>query len=100
MVKSDVSADYVCSDNKGVIIITNKVAAMSDLNIIEKYVKELNNIDSNDIMNPQLPQSKLYLKILGVLYLLENTNLPITSDIIETVIKDTHIFNIDIVLAS
>ena len=45
-VKSDVSADYICSDNKGVIITTNKVIAPSDLNIVEKYMKELNNINS------------------------------------------------------
>jgi len=45
-VKSDVSADYICSDNKGVIITTNKVVAPSDLNIVEKYMKELNNINS------------------------------------------------------
>jgi len=34
-----------------------------------------------------------------MLYFLENINLPITSNVIEEVIKDTHIFN-DIVLAS
>ena len=32
-------------------------------------------------------------------YFLENTNLPITADIIEEVIKNTHIFN-NIVLVS
>ena len=42
-------------------------------------------------------QLKLYLKILEVSYFLENTNLLIISDVIETVIKKTHISN-DIVL--
>ena len=51
-IKSNVSANYVCSNNKEFIIITNKVAAISDLNIIEKYVKGLNKIDLNDIMSP------------------------------------------------
>ena len=50
-------------------------------------------------MSPRLPQSKSYLKILGILYFVEDTNLPITSDIIESVIKSTHILN-DIILAS
>ena len=70
---------------------------MFDLNIIEKYMKGLNNIDSNDIMSSWLPQSKLYLKILKFLKFLKNTNLIIISNIIEIVIKYTHIFN-DIIL--
>ena len=39
-VKSDVSVDFICSDNKEVIAVTP-----SDLSIVEKYVKELNNIN-------------------------------------------------------
>lgn len=34
-VKLEISADFICSNNKKVIITTNKVAAMSDLNIIK-----------------------------------------------------------------
>ena len=97
-VKSNVSADYICSDNKKVFITTNKIVASLDLNIVEKYIKDLNNINTSDIMSPQLPQLKFYLKILKVLYFLENTNLLITSNIIEMVIKDSHIFN-NIILA-
>jgi len=50
-------------------------------------------------MRSQLPQLKSYLKILEVSYFLENTNLYITFNIVEMVIKNSHIFN-DIVLAS
>ena len=39
-VKSDVSVDLICSDSKGVI-----AATPSDLSIVEKYIKELNNIN-------------------------------------------------------
>ena len=56
-VKSNISVDYICSNNKGIIIITNKVATSSNLNIMKKYVKELNNVDVNDIMSPRLSQS-------------------------------------------
>ena len=97
-VKSNISADYICSDSKKVFITTNKIAASFDLNIVEKYMKDLNNINTNDIMSPQLPQLKFYLKILEVSYFLENTNLLITSNIIEMVIKDSYIFN-NIILA-
>jgi len=42
---------------------------------------------------PQLPQSKSYLKIIGLPYLIENTNIPLTSDMVETILKNNHIFN-------
>ena len=49
-------------------------------------------------MSPRLPQSKSYLKILDILYFVEDTNLLLTYDIIEKVIKTTHIFN-NVILA-
>jgi len=51
-VKSNISTDYIPSDNKGVFITTNKIAAPSNLNIVEKYMKDLNNIITSDIMSP------------------------------------------------
>lgn len=98
-VKSNISTDYIPSDNKGVFITTNKIAAPSNLNIVEKYMKDLNNIITSDIMSPWLPQLKSYLKILEVPYFLKNTNLLITYNVIEMVIKDSYIFN-NIILAS
>ena len=62
-------------------------------------MKELNNVNSNNVMSPRLLQSKSYLKILGIPYLWKDTNLSITPNIIERVIKSTHIFD-DTVLAS
>ena len=49
-VKSEVFADFICFDNKGVIITTNKAVTSSDLNIVERYVKELNNIDLDNVI--------------------------------------------------
>ena len=51
------------------------------------------------VVSPRLPQLKSYFKILSILYFVDDTNLPITLDIIETVVKSTHIFN-NIVLVS
>ena len=51
-IKSEVLADFIHFDNKEIIITTNKAMATSDYNIIEKYIKELNNINSNDVMSP------------------------------------------------
>jgi len=72
---------------------------MSDLNIIEEYVRNLNDMDSSDVMSPRLSQLKSYLNILGILYFIENTNIPITVDIVKRVIQTTYIFN-DVVLTS
>ena len=76
--------------------MTKKVAISSNLNVVEKYMKELNNVDASNIMSSRLSQSKSYLKILGILYFIEDTNL---SDIIKRIIKIFYIFD-DIILAS
>ena len=53
-VKFEISVDFIWSDNKGLLITINKVAITSDLNIIKKYIKNLNNIYSNNIMSFRL----------------------------------------------
>ena len=64
-----------------------------DLQVIKNYVKNVENINLENIKAPRLPQSKFYLKIIGISYLIENTNIPITSDFIKSIIKVNHIFN-------
>ena len=48
---------------------------------------------------PQLPQLKSYLKIIGILYMMENTNISISANVVKTIIKNNHIFN-NITIAS
>jgi len=67
------------------------------MSIIEKYLKKAENIDLDLIKSSYLPKFKSYLKILDLSYILENTNLSITSEIVKEVIKKTYIFN-DIIL--
>ena len=97
-IKSEVAVDFIKSDNKDIIVTTNKVAATLDLNVIQDYMKNLNNINSSNVMSPRLPQSKSYLKILSIPYFVKNTNLLLTSNITEKVLETTYIFN-DVVLA-
>ena len=47
--KSEVSVDYICFDTLGIMVVTNSVSLNSDLLIIEKYVKNLENIDSTQV---------------------------------------------------
>ena len=81
------------------IIITNKVAFSLDLQTIEKYIKNANLIDTENVDIPHLPQSKLYLKIIDIPYFLENTNVLLLIHVVETIIKENHIFN-NIMVAS
>jgi len=63
-------------------------------------VKNLENIDSSQVDTPRLPQSKSYLKIIGISYF-PNGNLQdyLNSSDIENIIKQNHIFN-NVTLAS
>ena len=98
-IKSNVCADFIYADNKGVIISTNNVVSNSDLQEIEKYIKNSLQTNDNNIASPQLSQSKSYLKIVGIPYFVNKSNTYISSKDIECIIKNNHIFN-DIVLAS
>jgi len=92
-IKSDIMANFIWIDSRELIITTDKVTSSLDLNNIEKYIKNVNVIDSDNIMAPRLPQSKLFLKILSILYLIEDTSFPITSNIVEKILQSIHIFN-------
>ena len=65
--------------------IINKLGSVKpkvNMSIIKDTLKNSENINQNLIESPHLPQSKLFLKILGLLYYLENTNKAISPDII------------------
>jgi len=66
--KSEVLVDFIHSYPLGIMVVTNKVLLLSDLLIIENYVKNLESIDSTQVDSPRLPQSKSYLKIIGISY--------------------------------
>ena len=64
--KTNVLVDYICSDNMGIMIVTDKVAQQSDLSIIDHYIKNLNDINALQVEDSRLPKSKSYLKIIGI----------------------------------
>jgi len=92
-IKLKVKTDFVWTEQAGIIITTNKIATQLDLQTIEQYIKNMNYIKADSVKTPCLPQSKSYLKIIGIPYLLENTNTPIIANVVETIIKNSHIFN-------
>jgi len=92
-IKLEVFVNFIRSDYRGLIIVSNKVTSLSDISIINNYVKNTNNLDVNDIQDAQLSQSKSYSKILGIPYLIENTNNHIDLNVLEGIIKATYVFN-------
>jgi len=95
--------EYLEGDSKNITCLLLRMAAFIKQHRLEekteKYMKGLNDVDYSNIMSSRLPQSKSYLKVLGIPYFIKNTNLPIFSDIIESIIKSMHTFN-NIVLTS
>jgi len=92
-IKLDIMIDYVWPEPISITIVTSKVASPSDLQVIENFVKNIENINSEEIETSRLPQSKSYLKIISIPYFIENSNISISSDFVESVIKSNHIFN-------
>jgi len=92
-------ADFIHVEKVGIIITTNQATSVQNINTIKKILKEAKNVNQDLIKRPYLPQSKSYLKILDFYYYSENTNNPITSELVKGVIKESYIFN-DIILVS
>jgi len=98
-IKSNMIADFICIEDKGIIIIINYISSSSDLQEIEKYVKNSLSSDAKQVLLPRLLQSKFYLKIVGILYINKKTNSCISLDNMKNILKNNHLFN-NIILAS
>ena len=98
-IKSSTIADFICVEDKGIVIMTNNVSSGSDLLEIEKYIKNSLSSNTDKISLARLPQSKSYLKIGGIPFISKKTNSHISSDKIEDILKNNHLFN-NIVLTS
>jgi len=90
--KSEILVDFICSDPLGITVVTNKVSLQSNLQIIEYYVKNSEDINAFQVDISCLPQSKSYLKIIGILYFLYgNSQDHLTPSNIKTIIKQNQI---------
>ena len=67
-INSKTIVDFIHVEDKGIVITTNNISLNSDLQEIEKYVKNSLSTDAEQISPPRLPQSKSYLKIVGIPY--------------------------------
>ena len=92
-IKSEYKADYIRAEKSDIIIIIDKVISPLDLQTIEKYIENSNQINANKVESPWLPQSKFYLKIISLLYFMDNMNVLIKTNIVKKILKNNHIFN-------
>ena len=95
--KLDIVANFICITYNRIIITTNKPANDLNLSTIEKYLKSIQNVDSDSIESLHLSKSKLYMKIIGLPYKIKHD--VISPDYIEGILKETHFFK-NVVLAS
>ena len=95
--KSDIIADFIHINNNGIVITTNKPTNNLDLSTIEKFLKNINNVNPDSIKSSCLLKFKLYMKIVGLPHKLNQK--VITPNFIKDVLKESHLFK-DIILAS
>jgi len=50
-IKSDVVIDFIRSDHRGLIVVSNKIMVSSDMSIINNYIKNSDNLDIKDIQD-------------------------------------------------
>jgi len=98
-IKSSMIADFIRVEDKGIVIMTNIVSSGSDLQEVEKYVKNSLSSDVDKVSLARLSQSKSYLKIVSIPLISEKTNSHISLDEIKDILKNNHLFN-NIILAS
>ena len=51
-IKLDIRADYACLNQNSTVIVTNKIASLLNLQIIENFVKNIKYINSDNIKIP------------------------------------------------
>ena len=98
-IKSNMLADFMYVEDKGIVLTTNNISLGSDLQEIEKYIKNSLSSNLDKMLLTRLPQSKSYLKIVGIPFNSEKTNSYISLKEIKGVLKNNYIFN-NIVLTS
>ena len=91
-IKLNIVADFIWADSNGIIVTTNSITIQSDLNLIKKYIKDIDIIQANTILIFCLFQSRSYLKILNIPYIDKTTSTLINSGIVETSF-DQHMFS-------
>ena len=71
---------------------TNSVASAAELEVIKQWLKKTAGLGESTEVEPRLPQSKSFLKILGVPYWDSKSSLPITLAQVEAALSNSPLF--------
>ena len=74
---SKLRVESVCKAWDGISMSTNFVASAAELEVIKQWLKKVAGLAASTVMESRLPQSKSFLKILGVSYWGNNSSLPL-----------------------
>ena len=92
--KSEVAVDYIRSDLISLLIVTNKVALQLNFQIIDQYMKKSKDINKLQVEEPWFPQSKSYLKIIGIPYYPNSKSQKcLNSSDVKAILKQNQIFD-------
>ena len=47
-------ANFICIDNKDIIIITNNIVSLLDLQAIKQYIKSIVSVEYDQVQSPRL----------------------------------------------
>jgi len=76
----------------GVSMSTNSVASVAKLEVIKQWLKKTAGLGEVTEVEPRLPQSKSFLKVLGVLYWDSKTSLPVTPAQVAEALSSSPLF--------
>ena len=54
-IKSSTMANFICIDSKDIIIITNNIVSLLDLQAIKQYIKSIVSVEYDQVQSPRLP---------------------------------------------
>ncbi|KAJ3561033.1 hypothetical protein NP233_g10445 [Leucocoprinus birnbaumii] len=91
--KSNLRVDSIREAYNGISLSTNGVASLTDLSTIKIWLTKAWSLKDSNPAEPRLPQSKSFLKIVGVPYWTWNTSQPITSGQVEEAIANASLFD-------
>jgi len=82
---SKLRVESVCKAWDDISMSTNSVASAAELEVIKQWLKKTAGLGEVTEVEPRLPQSKSFLKVLDVPYWDSKTSLPVTpAQVIET----------------
>ena len=76
----------------GVFMSTNSVAFVAELEVIKQWLKNTAGLGESIEVEPCLPQSKSFLKILGILYWDSKSSLSIAPAQVEAALSNSSLF--------